>query len=88
VKRPNYSAAYLLVALWLIFWVLHGVFAYHLAFQEAIEHQQAFEYRQFWIEFAKDTFENNQSEMLQIIVAAWVFKHLLWTGSPESKDTE
>jgi len=82
----KYGAAYVLVALWLTFWVLHAVFAYHLAFQEAIEHQQAFEMRAFWIEFFKDTFENNQSEMLQVLAAAWVFKHFLWRGTPESKD--
>lgn len=84
----KYGAAYVLIALWLTFWGLHAYFAYRHALYDATTHMEPFNERQFWVEWAKDTFENNQSEMLQVMVAAWVFKHFLWTGTPESKDTE
>lgn len=38
-------------------------------------------------EWARDTVENLQSEVWQIALAAWVFAHFYWRGSPESKDT-
>ncbi len=70
----SYGAAVVLTALWLSFWVLQWVF--QVRFEGETANQ-----------FLASSFENLQSEMFQIIVAAWVFKHLLWTGAPESKDT-
>lgn len=39
-----------------------------------------------WWEGQTGTWENNQSEVAQIMLAAWVFKHFVYVGSPESKD--
>jgi hypothetical protein len=37
-------------------------------------------------EFLNATFENWQSEFLQILIFIWLSKHLLHIGSPQSKD--
>lgn len=38
-----------------------------------------------WLEATNGILENLQSEVVQIWIAALVFKHLRWPGSPESK---
>jgi hypothetical protein len=38
-----------------------------------------------WLEATNEILENLQSEVVQIWVAALVFKYLRWPGSPESK---
>lgn len=86
VKR--YSAALVLTGLWLGFWALHAWFSWRHGVVEAREHGQVFDAGQFWLKWLEGTFENNQSEMLQVMVAAWVFKHFFWQGSPESKEVE
>lgn len=39
-----------------------------------------------WLESTSGIAENIQSEIIQIWIAALVFKHLLWRGTPESQD--
>lgn len=88
MKIKHYTAPIVLAVLWLGFWAGHAWFSYRHALHDSSTHMQPFEAGEFWVEWAKDSFENNQSEMLQVLVAAWVFKHFLWEGSPESKDTQ
>jgi hypothetical protein len=40
-----------------------------------------------WLESTSGIAENIQSEIIQIWIAALVFKWLLWKGAPESKDS-
>jgi hypothetical protein len=72
VKHP-YGAVLVLLWLWLTFWI------FQFLFQVGIEGESMHA-------FMASSFENLQSEMFQILVAAWVFKHFLWKGSPESKE--
>lgn len=39
-----------------------------------------------WLEATNGIAENIQSEVIQIWIAALVFAHLLWPGSPDSKE--
>jgi predicted acyltransferase len=39
-----------------------------------------------WLEATNGAAENIQSEIFQVWLAALVFKHLRWPGSPESKE--
>lgn len=40
-----------------------------------------------WLEATSGVAENIQSEVIQVWIAALLFAHLLWPGSPESKDS-
>lgn len=70
----RYSAAIALVVLALALNVAHFVF------EVALEPEPG-----TWLYWANATFENLQSEAWQIALAAFIFKHLRWSGAPESK---
>ncbi len=42
----------------------------------------------WWAEFTRGTLENLQSEAWQVGFAAYAFKHFLWQGAPDSKETK
>lgn len=86
--HKRYTAVWVLGALFLAVWAGQAVLCYFDTWEEANDHQQPFEWSSYWLNFWIRTAENWQSEILQIMVAAWVFKHFLWTGSPESKDSQ
>ncbi len=71
----SYSAAIVLTAIALAFNATHLVTEVVLGAEP-----NTFLY---WI---NTTAENLQSEAWQVALAAWVFKHFRWIGTPESKD--
>ncbi len=85
--KKSYKAAYILTTLFVLSWVGHGVTEWLEFTQEQEEHGQPVLVSEFLVTFTRATLENWQSEFLQIITAAWVFKHFFWTGTPESKDS-
>lgn len=82
------SAVVVLGALWVFWLAVQFATGVTEATNEALEHGQQFAWSDFLPNFVNKVAENNASEMFQVIVAAWVFKHYLYTGSPESRDTE
>jgi len=60
-----------------------GWFAYE---QEQASHDQPIELRGYVIEMGRDTFENWQSEFLQLIWQVAGLSFLLCVGSPQSKE--
>lgn len=82
------SAVIVLGALWLFWLAVQFVTGVTESRHEALEHGQQFAWSEFLPDFLNKVSENNASEMFQVIVAAWVFKHFLYTGSPESRDTD
>lgn len=76
-----YSAAIILIGLWLALLGMDALTTYVASTYP--EHDIP-----WTIEWLEGVFENLQSEAWQVAVAAWVFKHFFWKGSPESKDTD
>ncbi len=81
----RYSAAYVLWFLFLAAWVGHFYSEWQTYVSEQQDHQQPLQVAEFLWQFTQSTLENWQSEFLQIITAAWVFKHFFWEGSPEAE---
>lgn len=78
--RNALGAAVVLIALWLALLGLHGWLEYVVDAHFSHAHQH------WGWEWARAAVENLQSEVWQVALAAWVFKHFLWQGSPESKE--
>ena len=84
----RYGYAWLTVAFFLISLVLHLHFGW-IAFQEdAAEHRQTPEYGSFLNEWARDLFENWQSEFLQLLWQVVGLAYFLYLGSPASKEND
>lgn len=81
----DYSLGIILTVLWLASWVLQFVFQLPLEMNNAKEHGQVFQMSEFWISFFKDTFENWQSEFLQVLTFVVLTKYFIFNGSKESK---
>ena len=85
----RWGAAYLLLALFLASWGGQFVFMLIEAGNEARQHGQAFAMDEFLPQFWSSTFENWQSEWLQLLVQAVVLlgmKHVLFKA--DAQDTE
>jgi len=85
----RWGAAYLLLALFLGSWAGQFVFGLAEARQQAEEHGQDFALIDFWATFFSATFENWQSEWLQLLVQAVVLlgmKHLIFAADAEDME--
>jgi len=77
----KWGAAYLLLALFLASWVGQFIAMLIEAGNEAREHGQPFAMSDYWPQFWSATFENWQSEWLQLLIQAVVLlgmKHVLF----------
>lgn len=77
----RWGAAYVLLALFLASWAGQFVTVLIEVGNEARQHGQSFQMDEFWPRFASSTFENWQSEWLQLLVQAVVLlglKHVLF----------
>ena len=85
----RWAAAYLLLALFLGSWAGQFVaMSYDLA-NEAVLHGEAFRWAEFWPAFLSSTFENWQSEWLQLLVQGVVLlgmKHTLFAVDAEDME--
>jgi hypothetical protein len=85
----RWGAAYLLLALFLASWIGQFVTMLIDVGNEARQHGEAFAMSEFWPRFWSATFENWQSEWLQLLVQAVVLlgmKHVLFKA--DALDTE
>jgi hypothetical protein len=85
----RWGAAYLLLALFLASWGAQLVTMLVDAGNEARQHGEVFSLSEFWPEFWSATFENWQSEWLQLLVQAVVLlgmKHLLFKADAEDME--
>jgi hypothetical protein len=93
ITRFRYGAAVVLATLFFASWGGQLYFEAQVYADESRQHHEqsmvwteALHEADFWEEFGQSTLENWQSEFLQVLAAAWVFKRFLWKGSPESKE--
>lgn len=84
----EYALGLVLGAMFLLSWFGQLVFQAKHAVNEAESHGQAFEWGDFWVEFWQATFENWQSEFLQLLSFVMLTTYFIYKGSHESKDSQ
>jgi hypothetical protein len=85
---PNFALSIVLLTLFVVSWVTHGVAQWQQFRNEQRTHGEPVHVDEFLVDFAEATLENWQSEFLQLfsfVVLAAVFIH---RGSGESKDSD
>lgn len=82
----DYGFIWVTGALFLFSLVGHWLFGWYAYIDEQLEHQQPIEVSGYTIEMLRDTFENWQSEFLQLIWQVAGLAMLLHVGSPQSKE--
>ncbi|HEV3474292.1 MAG TPA: DUF6766 family protein [Actinomycetota bacterium] len=85
----RWGAAYILLALFLASWVGQFVAMLIEIGDEARQHGQPFQISEFWPQFWSATFENWQSEWLQLFVQAVVLlgmKHVLFKADAQDME--
>jgi hypothetical protein len=84
----NYGLGIVLFALFIFSWVGHAIFQWKEFVNDQNSHNQSAELNQFIPDFLRATFENWQSEFLQLFAMVVLTSVLSFKGSPESKDSE
>ena len=84
----NYGLSITLAALFLISWLGQGVFQWQEFLSEQEEHNRPAEMQEFIAPFLSATFENWQSEFLQLLTFVVLTSFLIHKGSHESKDSD
>jgi hypothetical protein len=84
------SLGILFVSLFLASWIAQLFFEWHVYVNEQREHggSASFWSPGFWEEFGQSTFENWQSEFLQLAAFTIATAYLVYAGSSESPDSE
>ena len=67
---------------------LHWLFGWFAFVDEAREHGQAAELAAWLVQMGRDTFENWQSEFLQLLWQVVGLAYFLYVGSPSSKEND
>lgn len=83
----NYSLSITLAMLFLISWALQFYFQYQEEVNQATMHGAEFHMQEFWPSFLSATFENWQSEFLQLLTFVVLTTFLIHKGSHESRDS-
>ena len=84
----KYAYAWITLAFFTVSIVLHWGFGWLAFVDEAKEHGQAAELSPWLVEMARDTFENWQSEFLQLLWQVVGLAYFLYVGSPSSKEND
>jgi hypothetical protein len=90
--KPRFAKAYgfalVTIALFLLSWT--GQFLFQMVAQrnEAQQHGESFAWADFWPQFLSSTFENWQSEFLQLVWQAVGLALLFLWGSSQSKESD
>jgi hypothetical protein len=84
----DYNLSIVLLGLFLASWVGQGVFQWFEMANEAQAHGEASTLAEFIPAFFSATFENWQSEFLQLFTMVVLTAYLIHKGSHESKDTD
>jgi hypothetical protein len=90
--KPGFSKAYsfglVTAALFLLSWSGQFISQAITVADEAEQHGQSFQWSDFWPQFLSSTFENWQSEFLQLIWQAVGLTLLFLWGSSQSKESD
>ncbi len=84
----RYAYAWITLAFFSVSFVLHWFFGWRTFADEAAQHGQAPEVAAYLNEMMRDTFENWQSEFLQLLWQVVGLAYFLYVGSPSSKEND
>lgn len=84
----RYAYGWLTAIFFLVSITLHWVFGWYAFVDDAKAHGQPAEMTQYLVEMGRDTFENWQSEFLQLIWQVVGLAYFLYVGSPSSKEND
>ncbi|KXU31068.1 hypothetical protein A0J57_04890 [Sphingobium sp. 22B] len=84
----RYAYGWITAIFFLVSIVGHWAFGWLAYVDGARQHGQAAEFAQYAVEMGRDTFENWQSEFLQLIWQVVGLAYFLYVGSPASKEND
>lgn len=84
----RYAYGWLTAIFFLVSIAGHWVFGWFAFVDEAAQHHQDPSFAEFAVQLARDTFENWQSEFLQLIWQVVGLAYFLYVGSPASKEND
>jgi hypothetical protein len=84
----RYAYAWITLGFFVISFALHWLFGWFAFLDEAREHGQAPQMAAYLVEMSRDTFENWQSEFLQLLWQVVGLAYFLYVGSPSSKEND
>ena len=84
----KYSYAWITLGFFLVSFALHWLFGWKAFVEEARAHGQIAETSSYLNEMLRDTFENWQSEFLQLLWQVVGLAYFLYIGSPSSKEND
>ena len=86
LRRSKYGYLWITFAFFLISVVGHWLFGWFAYVKEQVDHGVPVEVSGYILEMSRDTFENWQSEFLQLMWQVGGLAILLYVGSPQSKE--
>jgi hypothetical protein len=84
----RYAYAWITIAFFLVSFGLHWMFGWYAYANDAAEHGQSPQMSEYLVEMGRDTFENWQSEFLQLLWQVVGLAYFLYVGSPSSKEND
>lgn len=84
----RYAYAWITLGFFTVSIVLHWGFGWFAYVEEAKAHHQTAQLAPWLIEMGRDTFENWQSEFLQLLWQVVGLAYFLYVGSPSSKEND
>jgi hypothetical protein len=84
----KYAYAWITAGFFLVSFGLHWLFGWYAFVDEAREHGQNPDVSGYLIQMSRDTFENWQSEFLQLLWQVVGLAYFLYIGSPSSKEND
>ena len=84
----KYAYAWITLGFFTVSIGLHWIFGWFAFVEEQSSHGQAAELSPYLIEMGRDTFENWQSEFLQLLWQVVGLAYFLYVGSPSSKEND
>jgi len=84
----GYAYAWITLGFFLVSLVLHWVFGWYAFVDEAAERGQSVAFSQYLVQMSRDTFENWQSEFLQLLWQVVGLAYFLYLGSPSSHEND
>ncbi len=84
----RYAYGWITLGFFLVSLILHWTFGWYAFVDEAAEHGQSAEFGQYLVQMSRDTFENWQSEFLQLLWQVVGLAYFLYLGSPSSHEND
>lgn len=84
----RYAYAWITIGFFLFSLAGHWIFGWYAFVGQAAEHGQTPQVNEYLIEMGRDTFENWQSEFLQLLWQVVGLAYFLYVGSPSSKEND